>query len=163
MARGTTPTSPTPSIVSCRSACRAPTASSRISSRSANKKGRHDFSRRPNHQFTNSPIYQLTNSPTHQFTNSPIHQLTNSPILLEGVPEAEHHHVDVRPCRRKNRRRLERRRDEVPAGRLQVVGEAALSVRGRAGQDLTVHQTLTDAPVVVQQVAEVGDVQSNLP
>src|SRR5947208_2213488 len=104
-----------------------------------------------------------TNLPTHQFTNSPIHQLTNSPILLEGVPEAEHHHVDVRPCRRKNRRRLERRRDEVPAGRLQVIGEAALSVRSRAGQDLTVYQTLADAEVVVQQVTEVGDVQTNLP
>ena len=32
----------------------------------------------------------------------------------------------------------------------------------RAGQDLRVDQTLADAPVVVQQVAEVGDVQTDL-
>src|SRR5438093_13063109 len=144
MAKGTTRTSLTRFTVSCRSACLTLTGCSRISSRSANqnKKGRHDFSRRPNHQFTNLPIHQL---------------------LLECVPEAEHHHVDVRPCRRKSRRRLKRRCDEVPAGRLQVIGEAALSVRGRAGQDLTVYQTLADAPAVVQQVTEVGDLQSNLP
>ena len=36
-ARGTTPTSPTPSTASCRTACREPTACSRICSRSVNR------------------------------------------------------------------------------------------------------------------------------
>src|SRR6266852_6220201 len=142
MAKGTTPTSPMRFTASCPTAFLGPTACWPTCSRSENKRARGDFAPRAS---TNSE-FGIQNSE-----------------LLERVAEAEHHHVDVRPCLRKSRRRLERRRDEVPAERLQVIGEAALSVRGRGGQDLAVHQTLADAPLVVQQVTEVGDVQTNLP
>ena len=85
--------------------------------------------------------------------------------LLERVAEAEHHDVDVRRLarnRRDVRRGLERVRNQVAAQSLQVVREPAVGIDGRARQDLGVDDTPADAPVGVQQVAEVRDVQTDL-
>src|SRR3954452_18678804 len=140
MAKGTTPTSPTRSIGSCRTACREPTACSRICCRWENKKPA---------QFLAPAQLQSTELPTYQ--------------LLKGVPEAEHHDVDVRCLARDGcdrRRGLQRVRDQVAIEVLEIVRKPAVRVGARVRQDLGVHETLTNTPVMVQEVAEVRDVQA---
>src|ERR1043166_2241267 len=77
---------------------------------------------------------------------------------IELIPEAQHHHVHVRDAGVG----LPRRREQLAVGGLQVVREAALRVQARAREDLIVDETLRHTPVVVEQVAEVRDVETDL-
>src|SRR5262245_54564640 len=85
------------------------------------------------------------------------------PHLVEGVSEADHHYVNVVAVRVEGGRLYERRRQQIAAECLQVVREPAIRISARARQDLVVGDTLPNAPTVVDEVAEVRDVEANLP
>src|SRR5687767_9099538 len=77
---------------------------------------------------------------------------------VERVAEAEHHHVDVGDAGVG----LQRLGEQVPVLQRHPVRQPAGRVDGRVGQDLVLADPLADAPVRVEQVAEVGHVQADL-
>ena len=79
-------------------------------------------------------------------------------LPLELIPEAEHHAVDVA----EPGRGLERLGHQLVVDGAQAVPQATGRVGRRRRQRLGVDQALPDAPVAVQQVAEVGDVDAEL-
>ena len=86
--------------------------------------------------------------------------------LVERVAEAEHELVDVAQIRV----RLERIRDQLIVHECQPIGRSTRRVYGGIRQNLGAvrrsrrkHEALADTPVVVQQVAEVRDVEADLP
>src|SRR5205807_2667539 len=87
--------------------------------------------------------------------------------LLERIPEAHHHHVNVAEGLADARRGLERLAEQRRTGRGvhrgEVVREPPLTVRGWIGQNPVLDDRLPDAPVVIQQIPEVGDVETDLP
>src|SRR6266571_8536087 len=78
--------------------------------------------------------------------------------LVEHIPKAEHQSVDVVDAGRG----LQRRCQQVAVQGLKEVSERAVRVHGRTGQDLSVDDSPSSPPVVIQHVPEVGDVEPEL-